>query len=369
MKMRKIFILTLAILIFSFSLSFSEEASFFLGVRPAGMGSAFVAVSDDENAIFFNPAGIKKQNNWRVLGPIFKLGDDIRKLKDLSDAMDKANTNQERADVIDDFIPLNVLVEGNMFPVYLNEEFSLGLFSGIKTRVEVLNPVQPRIEISGFTDTTLIYSCAQNLDKKTSLGVSIKAISRKKIMPANTPVDTRDPENPDRDVVVITQTDLLNYNKTDFEIKDFYKKIKGEGLSFNIGLLHNLNKKITLGAMISDFGGTKINYGNTTSQIPSALRLGISYRIPLNNKEILTALDISEFGKAGSFYKKLHLGSEFSLNGVNLRLGINQGYPVFGMGIKIGYFKFGYAYYQEERGRYAGELAEKSHLISMELNF
>lgn len=367
--MRKIFILTLAILIFSFSLSFSEDTSFFLGVRPAGMGSAFVAISDDENAIFFNPAGVKNQKGWKILNPTFKLGDDIRKLKDLADAMDEADTNQERADIIDDYIPLNVLIEGNMFPFYVNDEFSLGLFSGMKTRVEVLNPVQPRIEISGFTDTTLVYSYAQNLDEKTSFGVSIKAISRRKIMPTDTPVDTTDPDNPDRDVVVITQIDLLNYNKTDFEIEDFYKRTKGEGLSFNIGLLHNLNKKTTVGAMVSDFAGTKMSYGDTTSQIPAALRLGISYRIPVNNKEILTALDISEFGKGGSFYKKLHLGSEFSLNGVKLRLGINQGYPVFGIGIKIGWFKFDYAYYQEERGRYVGELADKSHLISMGIDF
>ncbi|MBX9836986.1 MAG: hypothetical protein K2X69_01600 [Silvanigrellaceae bacterium] len=34
----------------------------YLGARPLGMGDAFVAVADDENAIFHNPAGIGSNN-------------------------------------------------------------------------------------------------------------------------------------------------------------------------------------------------------------------------------------------------------------------------------------------------------------------
>ncbi|MDR0822429.1 MAG: conjugal transfer protein TraF [Endomicrobium sp.] len=34
------------------------------GIRPMGMGGAFTAVSDDENAVFYNPAGITQRTSW-----------------------------------------------------------------------------------------------------------------------------------------------------------------------------------------------------------------------------------------------------------------------------------------------------------------
>src|SRR3990170_3935872 len=40
---------------------------FYQGVRPLGMGGAFTAVADDENAMFYNPAGL---NNIKGDGPL-----------------------------------------------------------------------------------------------------------------------------------------------------------------------------------------------------------------------------------------------------------------------------------------------------------
>ncbi|MDR3048906.1 MAG: DUF5723 family protein [Elusimicrobiota bacterium] len=58
------------------------------GIRPMGMGGAFVAVSDDENAVFYNPAGITQRKSW-LLG-IFSLGAAINTetISVVSDAMD-----------------------------------------------------------------------------------------------------------------------------------------------------------------------------------------------------------------------------------------------------------------------------------------
>jgi hypothetical protein len=32
--------------------------TFYRGVRPLGMGGAFTALADDENALYYNPAGL-----------------------------------------------------------------------------------------------------------------------------------------------------------------------------------------------------------------------------------------------------------------------------------------------------------------------
>lgn len=52
---------------FSFArdIGFAEDPSKIgVGARPMGMGKAFVAIADDENAIFLNPAGISNLKKW-----------------------------------------------------------------------------------------------------------------------------------------------------------------------------------------------------------------------------------------------------------------------------------------------------------------
>src|SRR3954463_9660759 len=36
------------------------------GVRPTGMGNAFLALSDDNNALWYNPAGLARVKNYHV---------------------------------------------------------------------------------------------------------------------------------------------------------------------------------------------------------------------------------------------------------------------------------------------------------------
>ena len=39
-----------------------------VGVRPVAMGNAFTAISDDGNAVFWNPAGLGVVDNYHVAG-------------------------------------------------------------------------------------------------------------------------------------------------------------------------------------------------------------------------------------------------------------------------------------------------------------
>ncbi|MDR1952288.1 MAG: hypothetical protein LBQ37_02090 [Elusimicrobiota bacterium] len=67
--MRKL-VLTLLAFVFSTSAAFAvsynnnEDRIMVWGIRPMGMGGAFTAVADDENAVFYNPAGISQRQSW-----------------------------------------------------------------------------------------------------------------------------------------------------------------------------------------------------------------------------------------------------------------------------------------------------------------
>ncbi len=62
----KLQLINMVILITGFVVSASAQADLQLGTRPQGLGGAFVAVSDDANAAFWNPAGLSQIKRGEV---------------------------------------------------------------------------------------------------------------------------------------------------------------------------------------------------------------------------------------------------------------------------------------------------------------
>ncbi|MFH1710317.1 MAG: S-layer homology domain-containing protein [bacterium] len=59
-------VLTLHSAIYCGVIYYDDPIAVGIGARPIGMGKAFVAVADDANAIFLNPAGLGSQKNWTL---------------------------------------------------------------------------------------------------------------------------------------------------------------------------------------------------------------------------------------------------------------------------------------------------------------
>ena len=66
----KVLMLALGILIpfsvFAVADTTGEPQAFIRGVRPLGMGGAFTAISDDQNAFFYNPAGLTQRTGSQI---------------------------------------------------------------------------------------------------------------------------------------------------------------------------------------------------------------------------------------------------------------------------------------------------------------
>jgi len=80
---KRIFVLTLTILLISIVVSSNSSAAFIktatdpsmigVGARPIGMGKAFVGLADDVSSIFYNPAGLAGLRSWQVMSMTTKL--------------------------------------------------------------------------------------------------------------------------------------------------------------------------------------------------------------------------------------------------------------------------------------------------------
>lgn len=359
------FLLALGLVSFAYA---DEEPSFYLGIKPAGMGGAYCAIANDENALFFNPAGLSeiKKSKWGIVNPTLKIGEGCKNIQDMQDKLDEADTDEDRADVLRDFIPLDVLVGIDLFPYYITPDFGVGVLGLGNVRMEVLNPVTPRVEISGFVDTTIVGSWNTKINPNLAVGATLKSINRSRF------VDKRDPT---KHTIVLGAADLTN---SDDIADDYIETETGSGMGLDIGTLYKLNKKTTLGLTLQDIGGTSLEWDNEVkSRIPGRARLGAAYKADLPKalaaikaEDVTLALDFADLGTGGSFYKKIHFGGEaIVLRKVSLRFGVNQGYGTFGLGYRLGFLQLDWAYFSEERGEHVGQQQDKSQMVKVSLRF
>lgn len=373
--MKKQFIkgfLTVLAVLFISSVSFcgNEPRSMILSPRVAGMGGAFIAVADDENALYYNPAGLKhvQKSTFTFFNPIVKIGEDYSKLQNAIDDIDKATTDAAKIDAANKYIPLNVAAGLSLSPYYLSPTFSAALFGAGNVRAEIVDKTKPTVRAQGHVDVTGIVAYPYAFNEKLTLGASLSITNRGRYA---CKAATQGCNNV-AGAVELGVTDL----KPGEEIQDKIELKKSTGIGFDAGALYTLNEKVTLGAAIYNLFSTKFDYDTFSNNIPGTVTLGMKYDPSAMMtsmsflKDTKVALDIDRFFNGGSLWKKLHIGVESKLSDMlDLRLGLNAGWPTFGLGFKMGFFNLDYAYFQEERGGYAGQLEDTSHIIGLALKF
>lgn len=378
------------LLVFSaVSYSADERPSSYLGLRPAAMGGAFSAISDDENAFFYNPAGLADVtvSKFVLLNPSFKLGEELQNLLDMiKDVDDAKNDAVEQTKKLTKYIGLSNRSGFSLFPYYVTKNFGVGVLGKVDTIVEVKGPTNlPKVNIDRHLDITYIGTYAMKFEEieGLSIGGSVKIINRDKLIERETgeiPVSLG--------VIDLAGAEVeMDLAKLSIDIGNKIDSVSATGVAIDAGAIYQLDEKTKLALVLKNIGGAKFDFKYTTTtgktvdyegEIPFGMTIGASYKYELpekykeslSAKDILLAADIADIGAGGSFWKKVHLGAETAiLRKINVRTGINQGYLTFGLGYRLGIFQLDYAYYQEERGRYAGQLVDKSHLMNLTLRF
>ncbi len=407
--MKKLLILLILVtftVCFSSIRSYSDYGAaplFIPGIRALGMGGAFLALADDQNAFFYNPAGISQRvsasfsfldNRLLLNANSYAFGSQV------ADAF--LNPNDPEAQLFDPENPEELLnyINDNM----LNRTFRfyggspanlsfisppLGYFSigigiflssiNVETRMTTVGIGFPNVNLTANIDSAIIIPIAYSLGDNVILGASAKAINRNRIVVENTSL-----------------VDFLDFETGEF--MSFPNALLGWGYGFDAGVLLHLGSQFTIGATMKDIGGTKITYTHEieseepydTSKlathveetIPSRINAGIAYvfsneQLPMGDNVTFTAQydDITgeteevDRGVIVMRWKNLHVGLELAWNILSLRLGLNEGYVTAGFGVFLGPLKFDYAYYGEEVGLYADDESQFNHFISLAVRF
>jgi len=330
------------------------------GVRPLGMGDAFTAVADDENALFYNPAGLSKISSFQlgILNPLIEVSEkSIDLVQDTQDA-DLDDTG-EVADLLEEYVGEHQHARIGLFPhVGFNVAGAGVIIGGIgqgRVDADIRNPVWPEAHVDMILDYGALGGFGLELPL-TGLhaGASLKFLQRESLSQIYTATDIADPDFGDR-----LEDDLYS----------------GSGFSADLGVIYELGFVPVFDTNVAlvvqnipemDMGDAK--------DVKTQANLGLSIEKSFSAFGLVGALDYKDLTGAieedDDISKRIHLGAELRfLKFLAVRAGLNQGYLSAGATLDLWVLRFDFATYSEEVGAYAGQREDRRYVAQITLGW
>lgn len=337
-------------------------------IRAMGMGNTVTPVTTDRTAIFHNPAGLafikdKFQCSFVPVG----IAIDGAFSSLVAEMINQGDKLSDLNKVDQDFLDMISEYDGNWAGFsYIPEitlatkRFGFGMYSVLPIGVMIESGhLIPKLALRAERDIVVTTSFGIPFKEKHAIGASLKYIQR-------TPLEV--------EITKYSETFKLfdEISSGPLGIVGDYSSIQ-HGVTLDVGLMHNFLPGFRFAWSVKDLigaiGGEYI--------APPRLNLGCSYFFPQLDhietiRNLIIAFEITNlFGiekkteEFEHFAKKIHIGAELDLNYAALRLGVSQGYPTIGVGLKFGLFKADYAFFTEELGYYPGQFPNKKHIVSL----
>lgn len=323
------------------------------GTRPLGMGNAFVAVADDRNALYYNPAGLARLDRMHVsaLGARAAVDDDLMDVLNFVQDHEEQFTNFDAVDsqFLDELAEYDdrwVAADANAYMDLTRPGFGIGGYGTARIQVKADRGVyEPRIYENAISDIVGTVGGALPLGRfDLSAGATVKAIWRRQSAHV---ITAREAADFDYDQIV----DELDAAEPGFSM-DFGTLWAPGGGTWSAG------------AVVRDgwgwIGGERID---------SSVDVGGAWS-PIHRKSgflrgVVVAADLLELDEGGAFGKRVSLGAEARLPVFAVRAGAHQGYGTVGASVGLTGLHVDYAYWGRELGELPG--AESQFLHSLEL--
>ena len=357
------------------------------GIRNLGMGNTGIGLSFDENALFYNPAGLVGVDKILVGFPILnEVSDDsVKIVKEIRELVKDKNTSGIAALLMGKRVHYRLLTDLNLILPF-GELMTFGMARGLETQFDlgVRNPVSIEIDfgfrLDSFTNLGFGMPVARG---RWLVGAGVESVERCDIPLRTTTIGT-----------ILTNTDL----------ETIYGKCELNNLkraqTFNFGFQRRLETasamKMIWGMSAYNVGGLKFNRSdNETNPSDQNLELstGLSWQPSWGPVRMLYAIDLRDLtmkhaddtycqSNKGTdcIWKRLHIGTEFGFFPIDsgastfaVRAGFNQGYFTYGFELNpFIFFRFlniQYAVYKTETGNQIGDRPDKRRVLQINLGF
>ena len=361
----------------------------FQGIRNLGMGNVGVAMSHDENALFYNPAGLAAVDTTIVSIPfvnevskdtlsltsqVAKLGSDSTTADTVALALGK-QIHYRNMTVLNVIIPFGSLM-------------TFGAAAGLETTIDLSasNPVGIQFNYGMRLDQIYNIGGGFNLGRgRWLIGVNVEKYKR-----CDYPVKT------------VAMSTLLNSSNISSDVGFCKTDLMRDGQTYGFGFQNRMSSFSTLrmvwGMSVRNLGGLKFaRKDNETNPLDQKAEYNIGIAMtPFDSMLFrnIYEIDIRDltFDHSDDAYctanknssdcnmKRIHIGTEFGFwpidsgaSALALRLGWNQGYVSQGLEINPLIFFRGlsiqYADYKVETGNSAGDKPERRRTLQVNLGF
>ena len=327
------------------------------GARPLGMGGAFTALSDDANALFYNPAGLADISGIRISVLSLEIETSSKGYDMLTDALDvDFDSVPETGSFLRDYIGDYGHSAVSVFSSYSRPNFALGVIGTVKANLQARDFQYPKLMVDAVEDAGVCAGYAHPLlDGGLLVGAGVKYLFRRSLTEEYTVAD-------------ITTDDFEDRLEDDFD--------EGSGALIDLGVIYKIGSfqlaektgTIQAGLSVSNLVGG--NLGDALDLDPH-VDLGLATRI---GKDLILAMDyVDLFGQMGeddNIGKRIHVGVEYRpMAIIALRAGLNQGYTTLGFGIETKNIQIDLVTYAEEVAAYAGQRDDRRYLFRMGFGF
>lgn len=335
-------------------LSFGSITSWtHFGIRPLAMGNAYVAVADDYNAIFYNPAGIGLEGgvNFQLLGFTAALSSDFISLYRDINNLDKKDESGAVLDLVEKNLGSAFLLDIGWTP-YLNI-YNFALAIGVDAGADIVFKRDPGLKIDAGARGMIPIGFAKSFfSDKLRVGASVKYLYSAIASCDWGLVDIQD------------LSDLSS-------VKDEYL-VQGGGIGVDLGILVSQPEskfKPTLGVSIANIGGISSLDGKHNQLLRSSLNTGVSLRLIKTKPFTITwAADVHSLNQHMDFSKKFGTGLELDIYSfIKLQTGLYNGYYTAGINFDLILINIRAATYAQEEGDFAGNIENRVYVLDFKL--
>jgi len=343
------------------------------GVRPMAMGNAYVAVADDYNALFYNPAGLARLPSWsgELINPKVAVSTNtIETAQSIQTLLaGSSNDTDKMLDLLQKNTGKSNYFEIGLTPHLVFPGFGFGLGVDVGANLNIHRDIG--IDVDAGPRVVLPVAYARSFfEERLSVGLAIKGVV----------------EGGLNHEFTINDISAFTKSKTDTaatssgpKLDDFVQGGYGVGTDFGLLFTPVRTMQPTLGLSITDLGGTPFTKTNVSGQALAAPRTrlpsvnaGFSFR-PLegHGMYLLTAVDAHSINQPVHYSKKFNVGVEWGVGSIlKIDTGLHQGQITGGFEFDILLLAIRFATYTEQLGTIAGQdatLGDRRYALQLKL--
>ncbi len=341
------------------ALAEAELRELYRGARMQAMGNAGVAIVDDENALYMNPAGIGGLQKFGV--QYFAVDVDVSNdvVVDALSGGGSAFSGGLSDETISAFMGKDTYARVQITPTILMNNFAVGIIMDGQAAVYAKNPALPYVTI-GYQNTNGV---------QAAYGISLLKRRRSK-----------------HDLRVGVGAKLLwrrgGYRRMGpLQLTSFSANTLGDvaadwgmGYGADIGFqyVNTINQQLNVnwGLAWTDIGDTR--FGTSQADpIRNNLSMGIGGTYQTGKAKFTLAYDYKHMLNETDWRKRNHLGLEVALPVLSIYGGLNQAYLTYGVAFDAWLFRITALSYGEEVGTYLSQDSSRRWMlkIAMKVGF